>query len=104
MGQVELPSLKQEPSFIRFDLCIEKIDLDPYVVIANNYGNRKRLILALGWAIFRLYLDEKTMMVKNACVLIETEVRHIQTGPQVTLYDYHLPADRQETGFHGFKR
>lgn len=48
MGQVELPSLKQEPSFIRFDLCIEKIDLDPYVVIANNYGNRKRLILALG--------------------------------------------------------
>ena len=43
------------------------------------------------------------MMVKNACVLIETEVRHIQTGPQVTLYDYHLLADRQETGFHGFK-
>ena len=48
MGQVEFPSLKQEPSFIRFDLCIEKIDLDPYDVIANNYGNRKRLILALG--------------------------------------------------------
>ena len=48
MGQMELPSLKQEPSFIRFDLCKEKIDLDPYVLIANNYGNRKRLILALG--------------------------------------------------------